>query len=103
MADTADNDYPADCYIDSRWGQYGSQRLAELFGTEQQILDMAKAYREDDGEIIAYIDDEIVEELNDRIGDNQLAYWHDGEFYIFDTSEWCDGDSDCDNEECGMH
>jgi len=112
--DVNNEDMENGCYVGGSWGHYGTQHLLDQFpqyatdAERNMMYIMSVSGRSDglveqDADTIVDINDAVVERINDALPSNQVAHWHDGEFFISPTCEWCDGDSDCDNEECGMH
>ena len=94
------------CYVGGHAGQYGIDYLADEFGSDATIAEMAalrEQMEEDDAsgqdngcpERRYDLADAIESAINDRLPEHLVAHWFDGEFMI---SPYC-GD-ECDDETC---
>lgn len=92
------------CYIDGHWGQYATDRLAEIaerigwapdtwmqdprkIRRRAELYEISDETEQDLWELFHACDDEIIEWLNDHTEDGVWG-WQDGELFLQTEEEW---------------
>jgi hypothetical protein len=111
----------AGCWIDGHWGQYGIARMVEIAAAhgfaDTGIINLASRHlgtmgpaanpglelSDDEHESLSWAADAVEQWLNDSVAPEGYSFgWYDGEFFLWSTHTWHegDGDDDPDCEEC---
>lgn len=101
---------PADagCYVDGRWGQYGTAHMierAQEFGySESEVIELAARHlasmgpstseglTTDEYWLLADLGNNVEAWLNENVAPEGYSFgWYEGEFYLWADSQWEDG------------